>query len=813
MRKKDLNTLKEQYIGQTFNKLTVLDVYYDSDNKKWMVLCKCECGEQCTKSLDKVIRNHTKTCGGKIHQLEQGKLHSEWLRANNYTKDKCAVKIKKQKRLSATYKELLPILHPDFHNKLLSGELKSKDTILTKCPSCGNYAPHSFHNVYNIEKDCFKFGHPTICETCANTLKMSNYEQAIADYISNFYSGELIKNDRSVLNGKELDLYYPEKHIAIEFNGNYWHDENHRQKDYHYNKFIECYNKSITLVSIFEYEWNLHESEIKEYLIDLFNGKENKLSYKDELTINLNYPPPNLNLTEYISFIDNNYTINNNVTYTCGYATKHSASRTENTAVENTHKVKRHRRSIDELKQEYIGKTFGWLTIVDIVSHGRKLKCICTCKCGNSVEKGLHRVISGHTSSCGCFKFSKEYSEKLKSTWSTKQDVIKERSKNYSKWCKDNPDRVRQQAEHRKQTYANDPTIMQRQIASRKKTFEEHPEIQQNINRILKEYWSDSDKVEEFSNTLKQYYKEHPEKCTAISERVSAYYSENPEKKLEQSLKIKEFRKNNPDKVQQQIDARNKWLDSNRLSVIQQGIKQSAIFENNRKEIINNSNTDDFNMLLNIIHPSQMDALLAGNIKINDSILTKCSICGNYALHLFGNVWRLNASRFRTGYPPLCSACRNSLTSSRNENEIKEYISTFYNGECLLNSRDIISPFELDIYYPEKKIAIEFNGNYWHSDEFKDENYHFNKFKMCYDLGITLVSIFEFDWNSRQNEIKDYLYNLFNDRHSDISYSDNAINLNYPTKDLKLERYSIAPSCYTSNNIKIYMCGYAIPLQ
>jgi hypothetical protein len=222
----------------------------------------------------------------------------------------------------------------------------------------------------------------------------------------------------------------------------------------------------------------LHESEIKEYLIDLFNGKENKLSYKDDSTINLNYPPPNLNLTEYVSFIDNSYTINNSITHTCGFATKHSISCEENTAVENTHKVKRHRRSIDELKQEYIGKTFGWLTITDIITHDKKLNCLCTCKCGNSVEKGLHAVVSGHTSSCGCFKFSKEYSEKLKSTWSTKQDVIKERSKNYSKWCKDNSDRVRQQTEHRKQTYANDPTVMQRQIASRKKTFEEHPEIQ-----------------------------------------------------------------------------------------------------------------------------------------------------------------------------------------------------------------------------------------------------------------------------------------------------------------------------------------------
>jgi hypothetical protein len=36
---------------------------------------------------------------------------------------------------------------------------------------------------------------------------------------------------------------------------------------------------------------------------------------------------------------------------------------------------------------------------------------------------------------------------------------------------------------------------------------------------------------------------------------------------------------------------------------------------------------------------------------------------------------------------------------------------------------------ELDIYIPEYDLGIEFNGLYWHSDVYKDKNYHLNKHK------------------------------------------------------------------------------------
>ena len=51
---------------------------------------------------------------------------------------------------------------------------------------------------------------------------------------------------------------------------------------------------------------------------------------------------------------------------------------------------------------------------------------------------------------------------------------------------------------------------------------------------------------------------------------------------------------------------------------------------------------------------------------------------------------------------------------------------------------------ELDIYIPSKKIGIEFNGCYWHTERWKnDKNYHLQKTIECESKGIKLIQIFE----------------------------------------------------------------------
>ena len=52
-------------------------------------------------------------------------------------------------------------------------------------------------------------------------------------------------------------------------------------------------------------------------------------------------------------------------------------------------------------------------------------------------------------------------------------------------------------------------------------------------------------------------------------------------------------------------------------------------------------------------------------------------------------------------------------------NKIFEFIKLLVYTEQRV--RDIIPPYELDIYIPDKKIAIEYDGLHWHS-EIHNEN-------------------------------------------------------------------------------------------
>lgn len=89
--------------------------------------------------------------------------------------------------------------------------------------------------------------------------------------------------------------------------------------------------------------------------------------------------------------------------------------------------------------------------------------------------------------------------------------------------------------------------------------------------------------------------------------------------------------------------------------------------------------------------------------------------------------------------------------SSIAEKQIAQFIKDAYNGEVVENSRQVIKPRELDIYIPEKKLAIEFNGDYWHSvDAGTPKLYHLEKTKMCEEAGIRLIHISELEWAEKR---------------------------------------------------------------
>jgi hypothetical protein len=91
-------------------------------------------------------------------------------------------------------------------------------------------------------------------------------EKEIINFIKSIYNDEIIENSKKIISPKELDVYIPSKNLAIEYDGLYWHDENHVEQKYHLDKTIACNEKGIDLIHIFEDDW-LERKEIVKSMI------------------------------------------------------------------------------------------------------------------------------------------------------------------------------------------------------------------------------------------------------------------------------------------------------------------------------------------------------------------------------------------------------------------------------------------------------------------------------------------------------------------------------------------------------------------
>jgi hypothetical protein len=105
------------------------------------------------------------------------------------------------------------------------------------------------------------------------------------------------------------------------------------------------------------------------------------------------------------------------------------------------------------------------------------------------------------------------------------------------------------------------------------------------------------------------------------------------------------------------------------------------------------------------------------------------------------------------------------FSHSQGEREIGEFLIN-HNISHICNTKQVISPLELDIYIPDYNIAIEYCGLFWHSDVHPriDNQYHLRKLEMCEERGIRLFTIFEDEWLYRQHQVENKLLYSFRKR-------------------------------------------------
>jgi len=153
-----------------------------------------------------------------------------------------------------------------------------------------------------------------------------------------------------------------------------------------------------------------------------------------------------------------------------------------------------------------------------------------------------------------------------------------------------------------------------------------------------------------------------------------------------------------------------------------------------KSEILDRIKTNSSIELLDDLSPYL--SLTSTNINV------KCKLCNETFKSSINNL--VSGNR--------CYICSPAWISS-GQSEIINFVKSL-NFSPLVNDRSAISPLELDIYVPERRFAIEYNGLYWHSELNKSAIYHDNKTNKCLTSDVRLFHVFQDEWGEKSDIVK-----------------------------------------------------------
>ena len=234
----------QDFTGMTFDEWTVLRKL--DDGKYW---CRCSCGTERAVDARYLRDGRSKSCGCKKQK------HTEITFNEKY-----GTKFAAQIHSDRTLEQITIVESKENLERFLRENYTSPPTTYELVQELGitRHMVLLYIHKYGLEK-----------LVNLNPDKTSGYEGETAK----IFPGGL-QRDRTILNGRELDVYYPDKQLAIEFNGDFWHSTRViSDKRYHQAKTLACLEKSIRLIHIFEYEWL--NDEKKQKIISLLDKELN----------------------------------------------------------------------------------------------------------------------------------------------------------------------------------------------------------------------------------------------------------------------------------------------------------------------------------------------------------------------------------------------------------------------------------------------------------------------------------------------------------------------------------------------------------
>lgn len=160
--------------------------------------------------------------------------------------------------------------------------------------------------------------------------------------------------------------------------------------------------------------------------------------------------------------------------------------------------------------------------------------------------------------------------------------------------------------------------------------------------------------------------------------------------------------------------------------------------------------TNDFIKKSNNLHNNKYEYHQSDYTTNKQQVTITCPIHGDFQ--------QIASDHMNNGHG--CPKCSSRVSSG--EISMADWLFSV-TDDIVTNSRNIISPYELDVYLPKHNVAIEYCGLYWHSEQQgKDKKYHQRKLNMCTDMGIRLLTIYEDEWLQQTNIVKNKILHTLN---------------------------------------------------
>ena len=294
---------------------------------------------------------------------------------------------------------------------------------------------------------------------------------------------------------------------------------------------------------------------------------------------------------------------------------------------------------------------------------------------------------------------------------------------------------------------------------------------------------------------LERYGVEHASQNSEIAQKISNKLNNDEVKEKIKNTNLERYGVENPS---QSIEIKNKIIESNRERFGCDFPLQSDDVKEKQKTTLLDRYGEDNPMKIEEFRErakrTNRDRYGVDNVMQNKELSTKSRDKRNESIakdegnnYLLINTLRGDAfwDRIKEQAVPLTAVCEEfglnygSVTSALCRLEFQEKYYKFYhfpkqqeqfrikdiieswgiNVEC--NNREVISPLEIDIYIPELKFGIEYNGSVWHSEMRLDRDSartkHANKTKKAIENGVRIVHIFEHTWKEREKQYLNFL--------------------------------------------------------